>query len=138
MKIFTFLALFLVSILSLSASQSDLFSYNADEVEAQFQELNKLENYVLNTHDLNYNTIITSSVCLNSESSSSIGSSSFSFDSMDWGAFAWGFCCCPIGFFVVAINDEKTSDQKASYWIGVVVSAVIGAISGPSTYHYYY
>ncbi|MFC2136950.1 hypothetical protein ACFLTE_02130 [Bacteroidota bacterium] len=137
MKIFTLLTIFAISVFSLSASQSDLFSYNAEEVETHFQELNELENHILNTNDLNLDNLIGSAVCLNSTSTSGIESSSFSIDDMDWGAFAWGFCCCPIGFFVVAINDEKDSDQKLSYWIGVGVSAVLGAISSPKVYSYY-
>jgi hypothetical protein len=52
----------------------------------------------------------------------------FSIDDMDWGSFAWGFCCWPIGFFVVAINKKKDSDQKLSFWIGMGVSVVLGAI----------
>ena len=53
----------------------------------------------------------------------------FTIDDMDWGSFAWGFCCCPIGFFVVAINDDKTQEQKTSYWIGVIAGVVLDVIS---------
>jgi len=138
MKFFTFLVILLFTVFSLSASQSSLFSYNADELEAQFQELNELENNIQNSHDLNYDNLIGSGVCLNNSSTSGIESSSFSIDDMDWGAFAWGFCCCPIGFFVVAINDEKTNDQKLSYWIGVGVNVALNAISTPFVYRSYY
>ena len=53
----------------------------------------------------------------------------FSIEDMDWGAFAWGFCCCPIGFFVVAVNSNKDSNQKLSFWIGWGVSVVLSTIS---------
>jgi hypothetical protein len=52
----------------------------------------------------------------------------FSIDDMDWGSFAWGFCCWPIGFFVVAINKNKDGDQKLSFWIGLAVNVVLGGI----------
>jgi hypothetical protein len=61
-------------------------------------------------------------------------SSAFSLDSMDWKSFAWGFCCCPVGFFVVVLNDDKDSDQKLSYWIGVAVNVVLSAISNGVAY----
>lgn len=57
----------------------------------------------------------------------------FGFDDMDWGAFAWGFCCSPVGFFVVAINSNKDNDQKASFWIGFVVILVLAAAGIAST-----
>ena len=46
----------------------------------------------------------------------------------DFEGFAWGFCCCPIGFFVIAINDNKDQDQKVSYWIGVISNTVLSAL----------
>ena len=35
---------------------------------------------------------------------------------MDWASFAWGFCCWPVGFFVVVTNKDKDSNQKKSFW----------------------
>ncbi len=57
------------------------------------------------------------------------GSGGFSIDQMDWGAFAWGFCCCPVGFFVVAVNKNKSSESKISYWIGWAAGIVVNSIS---------
>lgn len=59
--------------------------------------------------------------------------SAFGFDDMEWGPFAWGFCCWPVGFFVVAINSNKSKNEKLSFWIGMGVSAVLSAIGSLST-----
>ena len=51
-------------------------------------------------------------------------------DDMDWASFAWGFCCWPVGFFVVVTNKDKDSNQKKSFWIGLGTSFVLSLISG--------
>jgi hypothetical protein len=56
--------------------------------------------------------------------------SAFGLGEMEWGSFAWGFCCWPVGFFVVAINSNKSQNEKISFWIGMGVSVVLTAISG--------
>jgi hypothetical protein len=43
-----------------------------------------------------------------------------SIDDMNWVSFAWGFCCWPVGFFLVILNNNESSDSKVSYLIGVV------------------
>lgn len=58
--------------------------------------------------------------------------SAFGLDDMEWGPFAWGFCCWPVGFFVVAINSNKSKNEKLSFWIGTCVSVVFSGISGLS------
>ena len=58
--------------------------------------------------------------------------SAFGLDDMEWGPFAWGFCCWPVGFFVVAINSNKSKNEKLSFWIGTAVSVVFSAIGSLS------
>jgi hypothetical protein len=55
----------------------------------------------------------------------------FSLEDMEWGSFAWGFCCWPIGIFTVLLNDDKGSNHKISYFIGIGTSLVISALSSP-------
>jgi|GEM_PF-1842346 len=58
--------------------------------------------------------------------------SAFGLGDMEWGPFAWGFCCWPVGFFVVAINSNKSKNEKLSFWIGAAVSVVFSAIGSSS------
>lgn len=64
-------------------------------------------------------------------------SQGFDWNNFDWGSGLWGFLCCPIGFFVVAVNKNKTKDQKISFWIGVAAGAVLSAITSPIYYNSY-
>ncbi|MFY0685927.1 MAG: hypothetical protein JXQ90_02115 [Cyclobacteriaceae bacterium] len=107
-------------------------SLDEDAFEKAFEELDDLEAYVMANEITDVSDIESWKFDVESlNTSNSIASvQAFSMDNMDWASFAWGFFCCPIGFFVVAINKDKSSDQKTSFWIGAVVSSVLGTISG--------
>lgn len=112
-------------------SKAQLFSYDKKEVRSEFAQLNQLEQYV-NVHEgatlSEIQTFYDAPKFAGPNRKSSVMSPMFDFDDMDWGSFAWGLCCCPVGVFTVALNDSKSSDEKTSYWIGVISSAVICAI----------
>jgi hypothetical protein len=116
------------------ANGSDLFSYDRSALESDFTEIQQLEDYVIANGNLSLAEVQNNSVDVLTginfeilETASPVGAM-FSIEDLDWGSFAWGFCCWPVGFFVVAINDNKSSDQKLSYWIGLGVSVVLGAV----------
>lgn len=121
------------------ASALDLSSFSVEsEFEtAEFVELEFLETSLNeNSAQLSFDEILQKSELSNHyhfRSRFASDDSGWSIDDMDWGSFAWGFCCCPIGFFVVAISSNKDSDQKLSYWIGVGVNVVLSAISSIAT-----
>lgn len=116
---------------------ADDFSYDAVAFETEMTSLNQLE------QDVHMNGFSLTDVRASDKWSAEFAGlglqqSSWSIDDMDWGSFAWGFCCFPVGFFVVAINGNKTNDQKLSFWIGFGTGAVLGAISAissPSTFN---
>lgn len=139
--------LFAISIIFIGfnsfGSNAELFSYDKEKVNSEFKELNELEKYVVENNfpaitDIKVNGINECNLNLNVQNSLE-GSM---FDEMDWTAFAWGFCCCPVGFFVVAVNPDKDNISKKSYWIGVIVNVVSSAISQAilmsSGYYYTY
>lgn len=107
-----------------------------DDFYSDFAELDQLEKEVKENGLVDYDALVQSNPDLLSNLNltnlrtinSAEATEGFSFDDMDWGAFAWGLLCCPIGFFVVAINGNKTSDQKASFWIGWGVGAVLNIL----------
>lgn len=126
-KILLSLCLALVGLTSQAAVSANDFQYDETAVIAEFQEVTELENTLLaNNFSLN---AAPESPALAGYLSAMATPTPFSIDDMDWTAFAWGFCCWPVGFFVVAINNNKTSDQKLSFWIGMGVSVVVSAIS---------
>ncbi|HPE86093.1 MAG: hypothetical protein M0O94_00610 [Bacteroidales bacterium] len=135
MKKIFFVALISLMSVSLFAGTPDLFDLDETAIEQQFQELNTLEYFVLsnaNVADLDL-------------SSAGLDLSKFAF-SMDvnagfefmWEGFLWGFLCCPVGFFVIALDNNESKDNKTSFWVGVGASVVLSAITGPIYYSSYY
>lgn len=126
----------LFSFLSISVfAGSSLFSYDSEKVDQTFASLDKVELYI-NQHPtvqlndlLAENNSILKGMDVNAMAMAGPLAAAWSIDDMDWGSFAWGFCCWPVGFFVVAINDAKTNDQKLSYWIGLGVSVVLNTVA---------
>jgi hypothetical protein len=131
-KQFFFLTLLMA--LTISNSYAKLSSYfEIDEyaIESEFKELNDLDKSLSNElKGMSYSDLVEKKV-----SNAVIGLSShpmspnFSINEMDWGAFAWGFCCWPIGFFVVVTNKNKEPNSKLSYWIGLGTSLVFSGVS---------
>jgi hypothetical protein len=123
------LQIIFLSLFSLTLSASN-YSFNEEELNQEFAELNKIEKEVIESnfdvttiHNLSLNADIN---VLNAEPVAIAQTNELY---MDWGSFAWGFCCCPIGFFVVAVNRDADNDMKASYWIGVAASIAVDVVT---------
>ena len=89
-----------------------------------------------------FTTIVLILICLNAFGQKTDFSGETNEFYVDWNSFAWGFCCCPVGFFTVAVNNNSDSDMKTSYWIGaascVSLFAIIGTVSISFNYNCYY
>lgn len=113
-----------------TTSFSSVYSFNEEEFSQGFEELNKVEETYFDHKSANsvdeYLADFGDQPIVSADPFSVSQANEFYFDLE---GFAWGFCCCPIGFFVVAVNDNKDEDQKKSYWIGVLSSFVLSAIS---------
>lgn len=131
-KIVYLFSLLALPFLSISATND--FSYDKNSLTDQFSQIEQVSNFVdqngVTYSELSKNPLFKGDMNLTNHISVK---PNFSFDDMDWISFAWGFFCCPIGFFVVAIDDEKTKEEKTSFWIGVISSAVLSAISSIGT-----
>lgn len=46
-------------------------------------------------------------------------------DDMNWTSFAWGFCCWPVGFIIIILNNNHDNDSKVSYLIGVLAGIFV-------------
>lgn len=126
------------------ATTGDLFNLNIDELNGEFQELALLEEAVAGNPALTFNNAVSQNLVGSNfhlaDPEKAVDPYIFQFE-----GFLWGFLCCPVGFFVVAVNKNKTKDVKLSYWWGVFayatlsvvvqVSAIVSAVnSTPSTY----
>ena len=130
--LFLLLGLFLFSN-SVFSSNAELFSYDESAMQNEFSELVVLENYVLQNEGTTYTELsiqqpqLVSSLNLSCPSPLNMA---FGIGDMKWGAFAWGLLCCPVGFFLVILDDDEDSDSKISFWIGVACSAILSTVSG--------
>lgn len=141
-KLFTLmLTVFLCS--SVFAGNAKLFSYDADYLNDEFEELNKLEDHVKANNNISLLDLQSSNYELLSNlnlNQSSLPPSSFSIEEMDWGAFLWGFFCGGCGVLIVYLNEDKrTNERMVSSLIGCGVSAAVSAVSyvlNPTIYTY--
>ena len=135
--LYTFLFLFFY--ITLSASN---YTFDEVELEEEFTTLTKIESQVFESNfngetidNLKTNSTFT---VLNADPITLGETNEFY---VDWNSFAWGFCCCPVGFFTVAVNNNSDSDMKTSYWIGaascVSLFAIIGTVSISFNYKKY-
>jgi len=134
-KIYMFLGFVLLSIYCFAGNES-LFSIDEDQLNNEFSSLNKLEQFLVENkvnsmNELSINEFLTKEgININMMHVNAASDLDF-----QWEGFLWGFLCCPVGFFVVAINEEKTRDDKISYWIGVAAGSIIGAITSAQVYY---
>ncbi|NUM32647.1 MAG: hypothetical protein HUU47_10050 [Bacteroidetes bacterium] len=134
--------IYLISFLALpllSISATNEFSYDKNSLSDQFSQLEQVSLYVdqnnVTYSELSKNPLFKGNLDLTNHISVK---PNFSFDDIDWIAFAWGFLCCPIGFFIVVLDDDKSKEEKTSFWIGVISSVVLSSISALATPRYYY
>lgn len=113
---------------NVKAENANDFSFDETEFHQEMSALTEVEQ-LAKTQGLTYHSLQSHDKYANLLTEMGMNQASFSFDDMDWGSFAWGFCCWPVGFFVVAINSNKDSDQKLSFWIGAITGMIIGGIS---------
>lgn len=120
-----FVSLFSVA---LFAGNDGLFNLDESAIESQFQDLNTLENFVLSNENVTAVNLSDFGFDMSKYELSTDMNSSLEFM---WEGFLWGFLCCPVGLFVVVLNDDQPKDNKTSYWIGVGAACVLSAISSP-------
>lgn len=124
------------------ATNADLFELNEEKINAEFAELNKLEAYVSMNENVTIHNIyqenagLVTGMNLSYGPEGMMGHNRFSLDEMEWGSFAWGFCCWPIGIFTVLLNNDKGSNHKISFFIGLGTSVLLGALSSPAYISY--
>jgi hypothetical protein len=128
MKLTTILFSLLLPCLSFA---NNLYDFDEKALDAEFAELTAFEEKIIAS---DFSTEIVSEIKEKSfielAASEPISVDQSNELYMDWGSFAWGFCCCPVGFFVVAVSNQADHDMKTSYWIGVGANVVLGAITG--------
>jgi len=128
LTVFFFLAISMVTF----AGNSALFSYDANELNDEFAELQIMETMIAADLDLTLadfeqmDADWLSYVDLGAMKTISPIQAMFGFDDFELVAFAWGLCCCPVGIFTIVMNDNKSKDEKTSFWFGVIGGTLIG------------
>ena len=135
-KIFYLFSLLALPLFGISATND--FSYDKNQLSSQFSNLEQVSIFVEQNNvtysELSKNPLFEGNLDLTNHISVK---PNFSFDDIDWISFAWGFLCCPVGFFIVVLDDDKSKEEKTSFWIGVISSVVLSSISALATPSYY-
>ncbi|MDQ3192435.1 MAG: hypothetical protein M3Q58_12650 [Bacteroidota bacterium] len=134
MKKITFIITLLIFSFSFQINASNnLFDLDYDLVNSELADLTELENYLTQNGVVSLSELTTSNNLIlnkvnisNDLSLLSPSGMAFSLEDMEWGSFIWGFCCWPIGLFTVVLNDNKDTNHKISYLIGVGTAFLFG------------
>ena len=116
------------SIFTINASNTDLFSYNKNEVEAQLDELTQLENYVNDNQGVTLNDLQNSnSNILESLNLNESNGINFSMAEPPLGipSFIWGCCLGFVGIGIVYFMTEDKEETKKALW-GCILGTVVG------------
>ncbi|HET6243233.1 MAG: hypothetical protein H0V01_01585 [Bacteroidetes bacterium] len=120
------ITLFFCSFAFHSKASTSMFELDYDLVSSELADLSELENYLsingivsLGELSLTDNIILKKLNISKELSMVSPNNLLFRIEDMEWGSFFWGFCCWPIGVFTVLLNDDKDSNHKISYLIGL-------------------
>lgn len=109
------------------ASDDQLFDLNEEALTEEFSELTQLEEVVMADPSMTIEQAQSLHLITEAFAQSADGFTSDQF-LFQWEGFLWGFLCCPIGFFTVAINSNKSHDNKISFWIGVGANTVLSVM----------
>ncbi|MGB0432234.1 MAG: hypothetical protein ACPGLV_17290 [Bacteroidia bacterium] len=116
------------------ASTADLFSYNEEAIEAEFSQIDQVESFVVENNGITFSEMQNqghlTQFNLNWNAFDNSAAPMFGLSDMDWNSFVCGFCCWPVGIFTVLLNDDKGSDSKTSFLIGIGVNIVLGLLGG--------
>ena len=133
-KIIFTLTVFFCLIGRVKANTSNLFEINEAQIDAEFQELDRVETFLSNNEQITFSEMERTGAInqfdLNWTAYDKSASPMFGFSDISWRSFAWGFCCFPVGIFTVILNDSKSNDDRISYFIGIGTILIIG---GPSS-----
>ena len=136
-KIFLIGAALLFACTTSFAGNSNLFSYDKQDLNAEFQTISELELVIEQSSEMSFEQLMISNEDLSNElvadgfNTSPMNMHSFG---IDWGSFFWGLCCWPAGIFTVVLNSSKTTGDKISYLIGVGVFLLLGGTGGAIYY----
>jgi hypothetical protein len=148
MKKFFLSALVVIGALTgqVKASETDVFQVNDAQVNAEFAELNKLENFVVNHEGITYDEVVsnhselTEGLNASPESFTGLGSTLRGGGEAPLGipAFIWGCVLGWVGILIVYfVAEDREQTKKALYgcligWVGgfilywIIVIAILG------------
>lgn len=119
-------ALFLI--FCLHCSFASVYSYDRQELDQEFKALQEIED------QFKQKQTVDSFSLASIKSADPIDLQTANEFYFDAESFFWGFCCCPVGVFIVPFSEQKDSDQKGSFWIGVGSFVFLVLASSVSVY----
>ena len=129
------LLLFLCFLMAVSASfatGADALEFNEQEINAEFQQLNQLENFVLSNEGITLDEVASSQSSLteglNLEPNSIATIMAKGELPGNIPPFWWGFCLGWVGLLLVYILTDNDKDQVKKAFTGCLVSAAIGVV----------
>ncbi len=111
---------------------SDLFKYNQGKLDVNFQDMVQVESeFFENSQEFLINLSEHSNLQFATQPNDEDPSLSkgFEFRDIDLLAFGTGLCCPPVGFFIFAVNPNKSYEQKVSFWMGCATSGTFVIVS---------
>jgi hypothetical protein len=114
-------------VLTSFGSYKQYFEFEEDVISQEFSQLTSLENFVIANSGIDFNTAIVACDFSGSFANSSIAGDDDPFE-FNLEGFLWGFLCCPVGFFIIPMNKQRSKDEMISFWIGYCSNTVIGTV----------
>ncbi len=126
-KFLSLIALFCISFtVAMAAEPTESFNYNEKDINAEFEQLNKIEQYVSKNQgttleDLKtQNSDLVAGINMNAEVSSSIAAGDMP---LGIPAFWWGCVLAVLGVILVYVLTDQDKDQTKKALIGCLVFA---------------
>ncbi len=131
-KVFSLIAIFCITLsVSMAAEPAESFQYNEKDITAEFEQLNKIEQYVQNNEGTtldelqNQNSELVKDLNISAETSSSIAAKELP---LGVPAFWWGCVLTIVGVILVYVLTDEDKDQTKKALIGCLVTAGVYVI----------
>lgn len=112
------------------AGNSDLFTYDKAALSQEFSEVNTLEAILLSSDyssmDVKSLTPELALVYTRLQTQAPLSLAGINAVNFDFPSFLMGLCCCPVGVFTIAFDDDSTKEDRNSFGIGAIGFVVGG------------
>lgn len=112
------------------AENSDLFSYDKTALMQEFYDVNLLESILLSNEYSSMETMALppemTSLYNRLQTQTPLSLAGINAVNFDFPSFLLGLCCCPVGVFTIAFDDDNSKEERNSFGIGAIGFVVGG------------